>query len=98
MKTHNKVKGCIFIITLFLLQSATFANDHPEIAEVRKVIEQMFDGMRAGDSTKVKSVFDDDARLQTVYVKEGSPLLHTGSIQKFLNAVGTPNAVSIRKC
>lgn len=58
--------------------------------EVRRVIDRLFDGMRAADSAAVRAVFHPQARLQTTAVRDGQPLLRTDSIQTFLRAVGTP--------
>jgi hypothetical protein len=61
--------------------------------EVIAVIKQMFDGMRKGDSTLVRAVFEASARLQTTYTgKDGKPGLRTEtSIDGFVKAVGTPH-------
>lgn len=62
----------------------------PEEA-VRAVIDQLFDGMRAGDSTMVRAVFHPAAALHTTAFREGKPFLHEGSIDRFVTAVGTPH-------
>ncbi|ELR69626.1 hypothetical protein C900_04851 [Fulvivirga imtechensis AK7] len=63
-------------------------------AEVLKVVGQVFDGMRAADSTMVRSAFAKDAELYTIFTdKEGNPVLHKGSLVNFLNAVGSPHDV-----
>jgi len=58
---------------------------------VMVVISQLFDGMRAADSSMVREVFHPTARLQTVMVREGSPILNQGDIEEFITAVGTPH-------
>ncbi len=60
-------------------------------AEVRTVIDQLFDGMRAGDSTMVRTAFHPSADLHTTAFREGRPFLHKGSIDRFVTAVGTPH-------
>lgn len=63
----------------------------PEQA-VKKAIQTMFDGMRAGDSSMVASVFLRDASMQTTfYDPSGNMQLRGGTLQRFLNAVGTPH-------
>ena len=42
-------------------------------AAVRAVIAQLFDGMRAGDSTAVRGVFADAARLVSTGSRDGVP-------------------------
>lgn len=52
----------------------------------------MFDGMRAGDSSMVHSVFIDEVLMQTIAAnRQGEITLTTGSLANFLNAVGTPH-------
>ena len=58
---------------------------------VLAVVEQLFDGMRAGDSTAVRAVFDEGARMQSISQEDGAPLIRTGSVDRFVEAVGRPN-------
>ena len=53
------------------------------------VIDQLFDGMRQGDSARVHRVFAAAARLHTI--SEEAALEET-SLSQFLEAVGTPHA------
>ena len=77
--------ACLFLFSNYLhAQNAE--------AEVKAAIQTMFDGMRAGDSSMVASVFLRDAQMQTTfYDKSGKMQLKTGSLQRFLNGVGTPH-------
>lgn len=62
--------------------------------EVEKVVLRLFDGMRAGDSSMVHSVFKDDAEMHTVFTdKEGNNQMRKGSLENFLTAVGSPHDV-----
>jgi len=58
---------------------------------VQAVIDQLFDGMRAGDSTMVRETFHPEARLQSAFVRDGQPVLNTGSVDGFVEAVGSPH-------
>lgn len=61
-------------------------------AQVIQVIQQLFDGMRAGDSSLVSSVFDQKASMYTTfYDPDGHPQLRKGSLANFLKAIGTPH-------
>lgn len=61
---------------------------------VRAVIVRLFDGMRAGDSAAVRSVFVPGARLQTAAVRQdGTPVLRQDSVEAFVQAVGAPHEV-----
>ena len=60
--------------------------------EVRQVIDQLFEGMRKGDSSMVRKTFLPNATLNTSFVNlKGEAKLHQDSITSFLNAIGTPH-------
>lgn len=59
--------------------------------DVKTVIEQLFTGMRTGDSSLVRQVFHVSARLQSVVEQKGIPQLATESVDEFVKAVGTPH-------
>jgi hypothetical protein len=60
--------------------------------EIQSVIEHLFDGMRAGDSTMVANAFSEDAIMQTVMLgREGEVMKVTGSLARFKQSVGTPH-------
>ena len=61
-------------------------------AEVMRLVMRLFDGMRAGDSSIVRSAFMPGARLATVAVRNGVPTLVTSTVDDFARAVGTPHA------
>lgn len=80
------------ILPLFLLLQVSAQAQTDERSAVIAVIQRMFDGMRAADSSAVRSVFDPSARLQSVFTnKEGQPVLATETIDEFVGAVGTPH-------
>lgn len=60
--------------------------------EVRAVIQRLFDGMRAGDSTAVRAVFHPVGRLLTTGTRQGAPFVQAVQIDQFVRAVGTPHA------
>ena len=57
-----------------------------------KTVLRLFDGMRAGDSSMVRAAFDSNPRLVTTMVRNGVPVLTTGSVDDFVKAVGTPHS------
>lgn len=82
-----------YLFTLLLLGTSllTFGQDQEQEAVIN-TIKQMFDGMRAGDSAMVSAVFVADAGMFTVFTdKNGDAQRRQGSLQNFLNAVGTPH-------
>lgn len=85
----------LFALVVLVAAPAALAQpSYPQSAEeaVRAVIVELFDGMRAGDSTMVRSVFHPDARMHSSFIREGSPQLAGGnSADGFIEAVGTPH-------
>ncbi len=90
----------IFLLHLLLvLVFSSFAQEVTEVKEnqseekaVRTVVESLFDGMRAGDSTMVRNCFHKGASMQTAFTdKKGEPRLDTGTVDGFCEAVGTPH-------
>jgi len=69
-------------------QDAGFSEDEEAI---RSVVQHLFDGMRAGDSAAVRSTLDDSARLVSTGTRDGEPVMHSGSIDSFVEAVGQPH-------
>lgn len=61
-------------------------------AAVLAVVKRLFDGMRAGDSAMVRSVFHPKALLSTALVRQGNATVETEGIEGFVTAVGTPHA------
>ena len=78
----------IFLQLLVFLPFLVVAQD----AEILKPIHQLFDGMRAGDSTTVRGAFMPSAILETILTnKEGIVKVKKGVLQDFVSAVGTPH-------
>lgn len=69
---------------VFAQQSATDA--------VKQSVNTMFDAMRKGDSTLLKSVFSKDMVLQSISTgKDGKAVLKTENGQDFAKSIGTPH-------
>lgn len=63
-----------------------------EEAAVMKVVESLFDAMRAGDSTALRATIHPSATAATVSVREGAPTLtREATLEGFVQAVGTPH-------
>ncbi|MBK0377889.1 nuclear transport factor 2 family protein [Mucilaginibacter segetis] len=59
---------------------------------IKQTINTMFDAMRKGDSTLLKSAFADGLVFQSVGTKkDGSTFLENEKPDSFINAVGTPH-------
>lgn len=82
----------ICLLTANLLKAQTTEVFDGESAAIYDLIVQLFDGMREGDSTKVRDVFHPEVRLLTTFLdRSGQPVLHEGKLQGFLDAVGSPH-------
>lgn len=84
------------IFCLLLLPAVGIAQDANALEldkkAVLRVINQLFDGMRAGDSAMVSAVFYENASMFTSFTnKAGEPELRKGNLGRFLTAVGTPH-------
>lgn len=86
-----------YIAIAFLCFSFTaFSQDEDvmisDSAAVRAAIDQLFTGMRNGDSTLVADIFHPDIQMMSTFVdNEGNPRSQMGSAVKFKTAVGTPH-------
>lgn len=81
----------VSILLVFTARGQSESNSAEE-NEVYDVIVKLFDGMRAGDSSMVHSVFSDDVRMYSNSIdKDGVMVTKEGSLSSFLNAVGTPH-------
>ncbi|NNF59032.1 MAG: DUF4440 domain-containing protein [Rhodothermaceae bacterium] len=80
-------------LALLLAAPALQAQDGVPSAEddVRAVVTELFDAMRAADSSRVRAVFHADARLHTTMRQGEDTRLVEGSLANFLTAVGTPH-------
>lgn len=91
------MKSSRFSIVAIVLLACMFFGALPAIAqieqsEVRAVIDQLFTGMRSGDSTLVRKSFTTDATLQSVVTgPNGATDSPKSSVEGFIKAVGTPH-------
>jgi hypothetical protein len=72
---------------------ASLKNHEQRIEEkaVIKVIDDLFDAMRAGDSILLKRVFYINANLSTVMEKDGKAEIRNEDLKTFIKAVGAPH-------
>jgi len=79
-------------VLIVLLTSVNLLSQSSDKDLVLEQIETLFDGMRAGDSTAVSSVFLKNASMQSISKdREGNTMISEGSLSGFKNAVGTPH-------
>ena len=78
--------SALFFSTNMLSQEAA-----DEGKNVEMVIETMFEGMRLGDSAMVSQLIRHDAEFFSAFMtKQGKSELRQGSVQNWLDAIGTP--------
>jgi hypothetical protein len=85
------MKKIVFLVSVMFISVATFAQQSATDG-VKQSINTMFDAMRKGDSTLLKSVFAKEMVLQSVSTnKEGKAVISTDSANDFAKAIGTPH-------
>ncbi|MDX1419600.1 MAG: DUF4440 domain-containing protein [Rubricoccaceae bacterium] len=63
-------------------------------AAVLAVVTELWDAMRAGDSTRVRAVLHPDARGYSASIRDGQVVLQQeDSMDSFVTAIGTPHDV-----
>ena len=68
------MKNLIFPI-FFLLSYSSFSQNNEERTAVIKVVDQMFDAMRAGDSAAIRAIFHPQIIMRTIFTdKNGNSL------------------------
>ncbi len=78
------------LLGLFLLNNNSLAQD--DLQAIKAAVMTMFDGMRAGDSAMVRSVFSDEVVFQRVQEnRQGNARVVTSDFAEFLKSVGTPH-------
>ena len=86
------MKTQLFLFIFLLSGSSLLAQWTEDHAAVRQTIEQLFDGMRNGDSIQIASAFVPNAQMATAfYDKEGTPQYRLGSLERFLGSVAVPH-------
>lgn len=81
------------LATLCFLASPPVARAQaaPDRDAILAVIQRLFDGMRAGDSTAVRSVFHPNAQFFSALERQGAAQVRFEDPEGFIKAVGTPH-------
>lgn len=79
------------LLVLLVTPLVAHAQETEEEAVLATII-RLFDGMRAGDSTIVRSVFHEEAVLgRSGQRRDGTPGFRKNDLNGFLTAIGTPH-------
>ena len=91
MNSLRSVRFQTLAATLLLLFSSV-AYAQPDTRDVRATVDQLFTGMRTGDSSLVSQSFTTDATLQSVSTApDGKTKIGKDTIASFVKAVGAPH-------
>jgi hypothetical protein len=82
---------CVLVSGVHAQSDRTASPAQTTEPEVRATIEALFDGMRAGDSAQVRTVFHDNARLHTALGPSETGAVRSTPVDSFLAAVGRPH-------
>jgi hypothetical protein len=84
----------IFLIFFLTISGSLAYCQQTETDAVKETINTLFNAMRKGDSTMLKSVFAKDMLLQSIGTdKDGKKILTNETGDAFAKAIGTPHAV-----
>ncbi len=87
----NMTRQTRILIVSFLLFGVSFeATAQTVEKDIHDVIVRLFDGMRAGDSELVRSVFHDGALIGRAITRSDTTQLRTGPVDSFVESVGMP--------
>jgi hypothetical protein len=84
------MKKILFLSVVLLLSIKAFAQQTDQDA-IKQTVNTMFDAMRKGDSTLLRSTFAKDIVFQGVANKKGETALVTENANGFIKAIGTPH-------
>lgn len=82
----NFLKSTVLVFSLFLFNSSAFAQSNQE-EEVKQVIVNLFDAMRTSNKEALSNCFNENAMLETIYMKEGETKVHRSSAVEFVDGV-----------
>lgn len=71
------------------------SNSEAQKQAVIAVIQQMFEGMKTGDSAKVSAAFHPTLVLHTTSFRDGKPTFRAESIKEFLKSIATPKPAGV---
>ncbi|SDP99309.1 Putative lumazine-binding [Mucilaginibacter sp. OK268] len=85
------MKNLMFLLFVLLLSFKTFAQQTDQEG-IKQTINTLFDAMRKGDSTLLRSTFDQHIVFQSINdSKAGAPVLVNEDPSGFLKSIGTPH-------
>ena len=90
------MKQVFTILAVLIFSKMSYAQNirgTSDTAAIKQTINTLFDAMRKGDSTLLRSVFSRNMILQSISnEKNGKPVLSTESVDDLVKDIGTPHA------
>jgi hypothetical protein len=90
------MKKVFTILAVLICSKMTYAQNMQgasDTAAIKQTINTLFNAMRKGDSTLLRSVFSRGMILQSISTdKNGKPVLSTESVDGLVKDIGTPHA------
>jgi hypothetical protein len=80
------MKRLLIMLVIALLPAPLSAQN--DEAEVRAVIDRMFEALRQQDTTTMRSTFHPDFRLAITATREGQPVIRQVTADQFLTSIG----------
>jgi len=87
------MRALTFLSALLLgLAPLAASAQHPDEEAVLATVVRLFDGMRAADSSAVRTAFHPIATLYSVGAdRSGAPVVRASPVDRFIEAIGTPH-------
>jgi len=85
------MKGLAIFVLFSIGLSANLLAQSNEEGAVKKVINNLFTGMKTGDSTLTRSAFAAGAVMQTIVNKDGKVSVRTEAVNDFVKLIGAPH-------
>lgn len=84
------LKKALFVSLLITISNIASAQSQETL--IRASVDQLFDGMRSGDSSALRNVFQPQSILTSIAVNaKDSVVSHQGKTEEFIAAVGKPH-------
>lgn len=88
--TRDYLQRVLFLCLLITISNLVAAQSQE--APIRASVEQLFNGMRSGDSSALRSLFSPQSMLTSISVTaQDSVMLQQGKTDEFIAAVGKPH-------
>ena len=81
----------LLLFVLFWMSLIVNVSAQSEEQSIKKAVNNLFIGMKSGDSTIARSAFAKNSVLQTIVDKNGKIAVRTESVDDFLKFIGSPH-------